>query len=104
MLICEKVDVEARKINRQTRLVAYCAHIGNRYHVSMTTGYGCIDIRRFYVPYRLACEYVRPTCSGLGLRLEEWAHLLDLVPTIHERHPELMAIAESSDEEMNKRL
>ena len=72
--------------------------------MSVTTGYGCVDIRHFYVPYGLACEYVRPTCSGLGLRLDEWAHLLDLVQIIHERHLELMAIPESSDNETGKRL
>jgi len=67
----------------------------------VTTGYGCVDIRRFYVAYGLASEYVRPTRNGLGLRLDEWAHLQELVLTIHEQHPELNVIAESSDEEMD---
>ena len=30
-------------------------------------------------------------------------HLLELVPTIHEQHPEPNVIAESSDEETDKR-
>jgi len=88
--ICEKVDVEAREVNRQTRPVAYRAH---RYYVS---GYGCVDICRFYVPHGLAS-------NGLGLCVSEWAHLLELVPTIHEQPPELNAIAESSEEETEKR-
>ena len=96
-LTTQKVDIEAREINHHTRPVAYRAHIGDRYYVSVTTGYGCVDIRRFYIPYGLACEYVHPTRNGLGLRLDEWAHLLELVSTFHEWHPELMAIAESSD-------
>jgi len=102
MLTREKVDIEAREVNRQTRPVAYW-HIGNLYYVSVTIGYGCVDIRRFYVPYGLASEYVHPTRNGLGLRLDEWAHLLELVPTIHRQHPELNVIAESSDEETDKR-
>jgi len=69
----------------------------------MTSGYGCVDIRRFYVPYGLASEYVHTTRSGIGLRLDEWAHLLELLPTIHEQHPELNVNAESSDEETDKR-
>jgi len=103
MSIREKADIEAREVNRQTCPVAYRAHIGDLYYVSMTTGYGCVDIRRFYVPYGLASEYVCPTRNGLGLRLDEWAHILELVPTIHEQHPELNVIAESSNEETDKR-
>jgi len=82
---------------------AYCAHIGELYYVSVTCWYGYVDIRRFYVPYGLASENVHPTRSGIGLRLDEWAHLLELLPTIHEQHPELNVNAESSDEETDKR-
>jgi len=46
---------------------------------------------------------VHPTCSGIGLRLNEWAHLLELLPTNHEQHPELNVNAELSDEETDKR-
>jgi len=83
--------------------VPYRAPVGELYYVSMTSGYGCVDIRRFYVRYGLASENVCPTRSGIGLRLDEWAHLLELLPTIHEQHPELNVIAESSDEETDKR-
>jgi len=103
MSIRQKVDIRAREVNHQTRLVAYCAHIGELYYVSVTSGYGCVDIRRFYVPYGLASENVRPTRSGIGLCLDEWAHLLSLLPTIHEQHPKLNVIAESSEEETDKR-
>ena len=89
MSIREKVDIETREVNCQMRPVAYRAHIGNLYYVSVTTGYGCVDIRCFYVSYGLASEYVRPTRNGIGLCLDEWAHLLELLPTIHEQHPEL---------------
>jgi len=89
MSIRKEVDIEAREVNRQTRPVAYRAHIGELYYVSVTSGYGSVDIRRFYVPYGLASENVRPTRNGIGLRLDEWAHLLELLPTIHEKHPEL---------------
>ena len=40
--ICKKVDIEAREVNRQTRPVAYHAHIGELYYVSVTTGYGSV--------------------------------------------------------------
>jgi len=50
MSIHEKVDIEAREVNHQTRPVAYCAHIVKLYYVSVTSGYGCVDIHHFYVP------------------------------------------------------
>jgi len=103
MSIREKVDIEVREVNHQTHPVAYRAHIGELYYVSVTSRYGCVDVRLFYVPYGLASENVRPTRSGIGLRLDKWAHLLELLPTIHEQHPELNVIAESSDEETDKR-
>jgi len=83
--------------------VAYRAHIGELYYVSVTSGYGSVYIRRFYVPYGLANENVRPTRNGIGLRLDEWAHLLELLPTVHEQHLELNVEAESSDEEIDKK-
>jgi len=103
MSIREKVEIEAREVNHQTRPVAYREHIGNLYYVSVTSRYGCIDIRRFDVPYGLASENVHPTRSGIGLRFNEWAHLLSLLPTIHEQHPELNVIAKSSVEETDKK-
>jgi len=42
MSICKKVDNEAREVNHQTRPVAYRAHIGELYYVSVTTGYGSV--------------------------------------------------------------
>jgi len=103
MSILEEVDIKAREVNRQTRPVAYRTHIGELYYVSMTSGYGSVDICRFYVPYGLASENVRPTRNGIGLRLDEWAHLLKLLPTIHEQHPELKINVESSDEEIDNK-
>ena len=72
MSICKKVDNEAREVNHQTCPVAYRAHIGKLYYVSVTSGYGSVDIRRFYIPYGLASENVHPTRSGISLRLDEW--------------------------------
>jgi len=98
-----EVDIEVREVNCQTRAVAYRTHIGELYYVSVTSGYGSVDIRRFYVPYGLASENVHPTCNGIGLHLDEWAHLLELLPTIHEQHLEMNVNAESSDEEIDKK-
>jgi len=39
-----KVGIEAREVNRQTRPVAYRAHIGELYYVFMISGYGCVTV------------------------------------------------------------
>jgi len=98
--ILKEVDIEAREVNHQTRPVAYRAHIGELYYVSV---YGSVDIRRFYIPYGLASKNVRPTRNGIGLRLDEWAHLLKLLLTIHEQHLELKVNVELSDEEIDNK-
>jgi len=54
--------------------------------------YSCVDFRRFYIPYGAPREHVRPTRDGVNLRLDECAELLELVPTIHERHSEMAGI------------
>ena len=44
MSICEKVNIEAQEVNRQMRPVAYRAHIGELYYVSVTSGLSLIHI------------------------------------------------------------
>jgi len=63
----------------------------------MTGGYSCVDFCRFYVPYGRSHEHVRPIRDGISLRLDKWAELLVLIPTIHERHPELVAICAEAE-------
>ena len=43
------------------------------------------------VPYGTSHENLRPTRDGI-IRLDEWADLLAIIPTIHEHHPELAGI------------
>jgi len=99
MSIRHQINMELKDL-QHIRSVAYRTHIGDNYYV--TSGYDCVDICHFYAPYGLPCDQVRPSCNGLALRLEEWKHLLKLVPTIHKCHPELI-IAEPSDEESSQR-
>jgi len=85
----EQVDIEAKELICKTRPVAFCTHIGDNYYVSVKDDWNLVDLRRYYVPYGLSSEHVHPTRSGLSHRLDEWAHLVQLMPTIHEQHPEL---------------
>jgi len=84
MSIRHQINIELEEIELYVRSIAYRAHIGDNYYVSVTYGFDCVDIRHFYVPYGLPCDQVRPSRNGLALRLDEWKHLLKLVPTIHK--------------------
>jgi len=68
--------------------------------VTVTADYGHVDIRRFYHPNGKPEYVLRATLSGVSLSFDEWAHLLELVPTIHERHP---TFAESCDKENSEK-
>ena len=83
------VDEEAKELNRKTRPVAYRQHIGDAYYVSVTGGIMCVDIRKFYVPYGLTSGEVRPSKSGIALRIDEWVSLLEVIPHIHKVFPQL---------------
>ena len=75
-------------------------HLGDGWYVSVTGGYNCVDFHRFYVPYGRSHENVRPTRDGISLRLNEWAELLVLIPTIHEHHPELCGICDEAESQL----
>jgi len=92
ILYCQQIDNEAKELNLKTRPVAFRLHLSNGWYVSVTGGYNCVDFRRFYVPYGTSHENLHPTRDGISLRLDEWADLLVVIPTIHERHLELAGI------------
>ena len=65
------------------------AHIGGAHYVSVTSGYQCVDMRKFYQPFGSIDAYIRPTKKGVALRLDEWPHLVGLIDVINAAHPSL---------------
>jgi len=57
--------------------------------MTMKDGWNCIDIRHYDVPYGLSCENFCHSRDGISLRLDKWAQLVELLPLVHKRHPEL---------------
>jgi len=65
-------------------------HIGGAHYISVTSGFRCVDFRKFYRPYDAKKEdEIRPGQKGVALRLEEWAELCKLVDTINTAYPSL---------------
>lgn len=71
----------------QGQSIKYQCHIGGGYYVSVTTGFLCVDFRKFFKPYNSA--EVKPTRKGVALRLNEWIELRHLIDTIHATYPTL---------------
>jgi hypothetical protein len=61
-------------------------HIGGGWYVSVSSDYYCVDIRKFY---RLPGVGVKPTKTGIALRLHEWTRLKAVVVEIRHRHPKI---------------
>jgi len=100
ILYYQQIDNEAKKRNLKTCPVAFCLHLGDGWYVSVTGGYNFVEFQRFYVPYGASHEHVHPTHDGISLRLDEWAELLVLIPTVHERHLELSGICAEAESQL----
>ena len=87
--VCEfdNIDEAVRQL-RNKQYVKYVKHIGGWWHVSVTTGFACIDIR---------CQYqndqeIRPKRDGFAIRLWEWPILREIAEKLIVDVPELAAV------------
>jgi Transcriptional Coactivator p15 (PC4) len=77
-------------------------HIGGSWYVSVTTGYWCVDLRKFYLPD--GQDEVRPTRTGIALRLREWNELKLAAESIRSAYPSIAATKPCylNDDHMNQ--
>jgi len=84
-----RLDDEVKELNRKSRPVSFREYIGDGYYASVSTGVMCVDFRKYYLPYGLPVSSIRPSKNGLALRIDEWANMMQLIPSIHAALPEL---------------
>jgi hypothetical protein len=82
----ETIDENVTGI-REKKNIAYFNHIGGGWHVSITSGIWCVDLRKFYEDLG-SCQ-IKPSKTGIALRLHEWATLKDAVANLHTLFPDL---------------
>ena len=64
----DEIDNQLYRLS-QGEDVAYCNHYGGGWHVSMTKGFHCIDLRKWWLPIgETSCK---TTKTGISLRLSE---------------------------------
>ena len=60
-------------------------HLGGNTYISMNMGYQCVNIRRF--DSITNSERLYPTNDGIGLRILEWARIVERMSIINEVIP-----------------
>lgn len=84
----DEIDVAVSKLMAAQEDVKLQQHIGGGWFVSVTSGFRCVDIRKFYT---LPGVGQRPTKTGIALHLLEWIKLKDITKEIKEKHPDVAA-------------
>ena len=84
-------DIESRVQDVRNKVeTKYVQHIGGGYFVSVTSGFYCVDIRKFYTKKSTnpdGSKEIRPGRPGIALRLSEWTMMQSLIPKLHEKAP-----------------
>lgn len=83
-----EIDEAVAKLVAGEQDVKLQLSIGGGWYVSVTSGYRCVDVRKFYW---LPGVGERPTKTGLALRLIEWAKVQHIARELAEKHPALAA-------------
>ena len=84
LLCLNEIDNQLYRLS-QGEDVAYCNHYGEGWHVSLTKGFRCVDLRKFYVPFGETAS--KPTKTGIALRLSEWPTFKIAVDNLHRDNP-----------------
>ena len=83
----EDIDANIRKLLEGAQDVKYIEHIGGGHYISVTTGFRCVDFRRWFLPHNE--QNPKPTKKGVALRLDEWVKMRNIVETMDDNHPSL---------------
>ena len=57
--------------------------------MSVNSGFKCVDIRKFY---KALDGTIKPTRTGIALRLDEWERFKQIVREIKDQHPKIAEI------------
>jgi hypothetical protein len=88
-------DVEgAVKQLKDKQYVNYRRHIGGAYYLSVTTGFYCVDIRKFVK----RGDDIKPTKQGIALRIWEWTQLVNTISQLKKDYPAMNVIVLCSDQ------
>lgn len=79
----DEIDGNVTKLFAGQQDVRLQLHVGGGWYVSVTSGYPCVDVRKFYLKPGVG---VKPTKMGIALRLPEWSRLKEAACKIKEKN------------------
>jgi len=74
------------KVGGEVKLLS---HIGGGHYVSVTSGFRCVDFRKWFQPRDQ--KDPKPTRKGIALNLDQWVRMRKIVEAINNDHPVLAA-------------
>lgn len=85
----DDISTNAKAVAAGDEGIKFCQHIGGAHYVSVTSGYFCVDFRKWFQQYGSMDGEIKPTKRGIALRFDEWSDLCNLVNTIGTTYPSL---------------
>ena len=80
----EEIDGKVQALTLNQDEVKYRNHIGGGFYVTVTSGYPCVDIRKFFLPPKET--EVRATRKGVAILLHEWVEMKAVVNSINDKY------------------
>jgi len=84
----ETINEELKAIVFMPRQMSFCAHIGNEFYVTLNSPWHYVNIGQYVFVSSCICGL--RTGDSITFALDKWTHFIALLPTIYERHPELI--------------
>lgn len=78
-----EIDDAVAKLMKGESDVKLKLHIGGAWFVSVSTGFRCIDVRKFYVT---TGGETKATRTGIAIRLSEWDRIKDIANELKAKH------------------
>ena len=101
MLVSEIKDL-VKALDGDNKNVHFRSHIGGGRYVSVTSGILCVEFRKFFCPS--GTDEIKPTPSGVSLRLREWWKFVEIIKSIDDAYPALATAVPcySGDDHLNQ--
>jgi len=84
-----EINIAVQQLDEIGREVKFWTHIGGGHYVSVTSGFRCVDFRKWFQPRDQ--KNPKLTRKGIALNLDQWVRTRLIVEAINNDHPVLAA-------------
>ena len=84
-----EINIAVQQLDEVGREVKLWSHIGGGHYVSVTSGFRCVDFRKWFQPRDQ--KEPKPTRKGITLNLDQWVRMRLIVEAMNNDHPVLAA-------------